>query len=120
MTGSMVMIHVDGITYRIGCLDRNACDIVRVLDDVSLGACYRQGTAFSSTFIAGGNSLGQIARIAVRQGKIIHSRLAKKPRSDRPAALRLKERSLRVVGTTDRGTCHPARVLDRCLASCSE
>jgi len=69
MTDSMGMIQVDGITYRIAHLGKNAYEIVRLLDDVSLGAFGRERASLSSTFIAGGHSLRHIARIAVRQGK---------------------------------------------------
>ena len=69
MTDSMGMIQVDGITYRIVHLGNNAYEIVRVLDDVSLGAFGRERASLSSTFTAGGHSLRDVARIAVRQGK---------------------------------------------------
>lgn len=69
MTDSMGMIQVDGITYRVAHLGRNAYEIVRLLDDVSLGAFRRERASLTSTFIAGEHSVRYIARIAVRQGK---------------------------------------------------
>lgn len=69
MTDSMGMIQVDGITYRIAHLGNNAYEIVRVLDDVSLGAFGRKNASLRSTFSGGGHSLRDLARIAVRQGK---------------------------------------------------
>lgn len=69
MTESMGMIQVDGVTYRIGHLGSDAYEIVRLIDDVSLGAFRRERASLSSTFIADGHSLRHIARIAVRQGK---------------------------------------------------
>ena len=69
MADSMGMIQVDGVTYRIAHLGNNAYEIVRLLDDVSLGAFHRERASLASTFIAGEPSLRHIARIAVRQGK---------------------------------------------------
>ena len=69
MTDSMGMIQLDGITYRIAHLGNNAYEIVRLLDDVRLGAFRRERASLSSAFIDGGHSLRSLARIAVRQGK---------------------------------------------------
>ena len=69
MTESMGMIQVDGVTYRIGHLGSNAYEIVRLIDDVNLGAFRRERASLSSSFSAGGHCLRHIARIAVRQGK---------------------------------------------------
>lgn|SRR5688572_24734939 len=69
MSNSMGMIQVDGVTYRIAHLGRNAYEVVRLLDDVSLGAFRPESASRTSTLIAGEHSLRNIARIAVRQGK---------------------------------------------------
>ncbi|HEY6723400.1 MAG TPA: hypothetical protein VI197_05185 [Polyangiaceae bacterium] len=69
MSNSMGMIQVDGITYRIAHLGRNAYEVVRLLDDVSLGAFRPERASLNSTLIGADHSLRHIASIAVRQGK---------------------------------------------------
>lgn len=69
MNDSMGMIQVDGITYRIVHVGKDSYEIVRLLDDLSLGAFRRERASLTSNFMAGAHSLRDIARIAVRQGK---------------------------------------------------
>ena len=99
MTDSMGMIQVDGITYRVAHLGRNAYEIVRLLDDVSLGAFRRERASLTSTFIAGEHSVRYIARIAVRQGKTKWRPAIAIERMARVASYFLPARPQRLDGT---------------------
>lgn len=69
MTDSMGMIQVEGVSYRIAHLGRNDYEVVRLLDDISLGSFNKGRAAITCSLVAGEHSLRDIARVAVRQGK---------------------------------------------------